>query len=193
MSNNRLVTRRRALWLGLASMTSIGAVTTARNGYHFYQTRPFDNPKRDFTVRGQASLMERAAARGLIYGAAASQHHLVADTKLTASFNQQCGILVPENELKWVALRPAPNKFDFTRGDWLAKFARTHGMLFRGHTLIWNQTLPKWFKEVVNRQNAERFILEHINTVARHYAGQIHSWDVVNEAIAVTLVNVLIV
>jgi endo-1,4-beta-xylanase len=91
---------------------------------------------------------------------------------------------VPENELKWGTLRPNPDTFDFTRGDWLAEFARTHGMLFRGHALVWGQFLPKWFKDTVNSKNAEQVLTNHIKKVAGHYVGKIHSWDVVNESVS---------
>jgi endo-1,4-beta-xylanase len=98
---------------------------------------------------------------------------------------QQCGILVPGNELKWDALRPTPDEFDFSAGDWIEQFARSHGMLFRGHALVWEQALPNWFASTVNSQNAEQVLLNHVSTVVRHFAGKVHSWDVVNEAILV--------
>ena len=182
MPNRRLVSRRRALWLSLASLTSIGAIATARAGYQSYH-ESLDNPKRDFKVTGYAPLKKRADAKGIIFGSAIRQDLLVSEPQLATSFAQQCGILVPEWELKWNILRPAPDKFDFSKADRLAQFARTYGMLFRGHTLVWYQVLPKWFNEIVNRQNAEKFLVEHIATVTKHYAGQMHSWDVVNEAI----------
>lgn len=94
---------------------------------------------------------------------------------------------MPDLDLKWDALRPAPDKFDFTKADWLTEFAQRNSMLFRGHTLVWEQALPKWFKETVSPQNAERFLIEHINTVVKRYAGKMHSWDVVNEAVAKSL------
>ena len=50
---------------------------------------------------------------------------------------------------------------------------------------MWEAALPKWFVPTVNLDNAERVLLSHISTVAGHYAGQMHSWDVVNEAIGV--------
>ncbi|MBW4626548.1 MAG: endo-1,4-beta-xylanase [Brasilonema octagenarum HA4186-MV1] len=185
MPNRKLVSRRRAIWLSLASLTSIGAITTAKAGYQSYQIQSLDNPKRDFKVTGYAPLKKRANAKGIIFGSAIRQDLLVSEPQSATSFAQQCGILVPEWELKWNILRPAPDKFDFSKADWLAKFARTHGMLFRGHTLVWDQALPGWFKETVNRQNAEKFFVEHVETVTKHYAGQMHSWDVVNEAIGI--------
>ncbi|HLQ23120.1 MAG TPA: endo-1,4-beta-xylanase, partial [Gemmatimonadales bacterium] len=42
-----------------------------------------------------------------------------------------------------------------------------------------------WFAATVNRSNAETILRQHIATVAGRYAGKVHSWDVVNEAIDV--------
>jgi endo-1,4-beta-xylanase len=105
--------------------------------------------------------------------------------KYTDLVTKQCGILAPGNELKWDALRPAPGQFDFTAGDWIEQFAKSHGMKFRGHTLVWEQALPKWFVPTVNLDNAKQILLSHISTVVGHFAGQMHSWDVVNEAIEI--------
>ncbi|MCP6758080.1 MAG: endo-1,4-beta-xylanase [Fischerella sp. CENA71] len=182
MPKKRLVTRRQVLWLSLGTLTSIGAIATAKAGYESQQIESLDNSKRQFKVAAYTPLNKRAATKGIIYGAAIRRDLLQSNPKLAASFAQQCDILVPEWELKWNLLRPTPNRFDFTAGDWLSKFARTHGMLFRGHTLVWHEALPPWFKEVVNHQNAEKLLVEHIATVTKHYAGQVHSWDVVNEA-----------
>jgi endo-1,4-beta-xylanase len=137
---------------------------------------------RDFATVGNVPLRDRAAARGLIYGAAGDYLPLSSDRNYATSFVRECGMLV-SGELKWNYIRPAPDRFDFAKSDWVAKFARASGMLFRGHTLVWHVSLPDWFKETVNRQNAEQFLVEHIKTVAGHYAGQMHSWDVLNEAI----------
>lgn len=183
MPKNWLMTRRRALWLGLASLAGTGVLVGARAMHPSQPLQAPEDPERDFTVVREASLRERATAKGLIYGAASGYDRLSADADFAARFTQECGILVPEGELKWAALRPSPDKFDFTMGDWLAEFARTHGMIFRGHTLVWGLFLPEWFKDTVNGKNAEQVLTDHIKTVAGHYAGKIHSWDVVNEVI----------
>ncbi len=183
MPNYRLVTRRRTLCMGLASLTTIKAVEIAKIEQQNRQIQMLDNPTRDFKILGKKTLRERALDKGLFFGSASGEDKLSPDTAFATRFTKECNILVPEGALKWNALRPAPNKFDFSEGDWLVKFAHTHGMLFRGHTLVWHYALPKWFKEIVNPQNAEKFFTEHIATVTKHYAGQMHSWDVVNEAI----------
>jgi endo-1,4-beta-xylanase len=149
------------------------------------EVQPITDEKRDFAVKGEASLKERAAAKGLIYGAATGYQILSADSAFAQSFAKDCAMLVPENALKLGVLRPSATQFDFTEGDALAEFARTHNMLFRGHTLVWGQDFAgsEWLRTSVNSQNAERVMISHIKTVVGHYAGEIHSWDVVNEAI----------
>ncbi|MBW4671806.1 MAG: endo-1,4-beta-xylanase [Cyanomargarita calcarea GSE-NOS-MK-12-04C] len=178
-----LINRRQALQLGLAAFTGITATSLTKT------IHSNDNPKRNFRVVGQSPLRKRAVARGFLSGAAGNYPTLSTDAALRNLFAQECSILVPENELKWDTLRPAIDKFDFSKGDWLAKFASTHRMYFRGHTLVWDQALPGWFKEKVNHQNAENILVEHITTTVKHYAGKVHSWDVVNEAIAIPYSN----
>jgi endo-1,4-beta-xylanase len=185
MFNHPLIARRHAIKLGLAGLLGMTTVTTTEAINRGRQTPVRYHPKRDFTVVGQASLKERAAAKGLIFGAAADKHILL-NTLFANTFTKDCGMLVAENDLKWRTIRSNPHTFDFSKGDWLVKFARTHGMLFRGTPLVWELGLPKWFKKKVNHKNAERFLVEHITKVAKHYAGVVHSWDVVNEAIAVS-------
>ncbi|MDM9382082.1 endo-1,4-beta-xylanase [Chlorogloeopsis sp. ULAP01] len=155
------------------------------SGYR-HQNNPIQvtaQKNKDFSVVENTPLRKRAAAKGLIYGAATQTSTLCLDTKFATKFAQECAMLVPENELKWKALRPSFNSFDFTRSDWLAHFASTNKMLLRGHTLVWHESLPQWFKAIVNNRNAEQIMLKHITTVVGHYAGKIHSWDVVNEAV----------
>ncbi len=128
------------------------------------------------------ALREVAASRGLIFGAAVPKKNLYSDSLFSRLVAQQCGILVPELELKWEALRPGPDEFDFKGGDWLYEYTKSNKMLYRGHTLVWEAALPSWFESTVNARNAKSILLDHISTVVRHYAGKMHSWDVVNEA-----------
>lgn len=184
MAKNRILTKRRAFLLSLGASVGMGAFAIASRCRQLNnKPQAIGDKKRDFTVIGNTTLCDRAAAKGLIYGAASGFRALSSDLEFAAHFGQECSILVPEGELKWKALRPRSDSFDFTQGDWMAEFARAHGMLFRGHTLVWHQNLPRWFKDTVNRQNAEQVLINHVKTVAEHYAGKIHSWDVLNEAI----------
>lgn len=59
-------------------------------------------------------------------------------------------------------------------------FAGATGAPVCGHTLIWNEWMPKWFAA----QSASRrayWLDRHIDEVCGRYAGRMYSWDVVNE------------
>jgi endo-1,4-beta-xylanase len=102
---------------------------------------------------------------------------------------RECGLIVPENELKWQSLRPGPATYDFSRADLLMDFATANGLAMRGHNLMWhnNQWLPAWTQSydygASPATEAARLIREHVATVCQRYAGRIRSWDGVNEAV----------
>ena len=63
-------------------------------------------------------------------------------------------------------------------------FAGDAGLPVRGHTLVWHESLPDWFRSVADRRTAGPLLARHIAVVCRRYRGRIRSWDVVNEGIA---------
>jgi endo-1,4-beta-xylanase len=140
---------------------------------------------------GADSLRAHALGRSLLYGAAVNPVLLDLDglaagntadpyTQLVVS---QANILVAENAMKWAALRPTPSTFNFAPADRLLRFAALAGQRVRGHNLCWHEALPDWFKSTVTGDNARTLLVEHIQTVAGRYKGQLHSWDVINEAV----------
>lgn len=129
-----------------------------------------------------ATLQGQGARHGIIYGAAVAYDHLQ-DQEFRAVVLREMDMIVPENELKWDTLRPSPTRYDFTKADYLMRLARRHEKKTRGHCLAWHKQLPVWFASVVNSSNAFQILTEHITTVVRRFAGQMHSWDVVNEQV----------
>ena len=128
-------------------------------------------------------LRDHAACKGFLYGAAAHDSYLSSNPEFARTFAQQCGILVPEGELKWNVLRPTLDSYNFAPADWLYQFTHRHQMKFRGHTLVWSQALPNWLESYINKENAKQLLVDHISKVVGHYAGKMHSWDVVNEVL----------
>jgi endo-1,4-beta-xylanase len=184
MVNSRLLSRRNVLQLVRGAAASVGCLALAKFVHNLYQFQALNDPSRNFTIaRLERSLKQLAISKNLIYGAASGYKILSTDSEFAVRFTEECNILVPENDLKWETLRPTPEQFDFTAADWLINYTQAHNLKIRGTPLIWHLQLPFWFKKIVNRQNAERFLVNHIETVAGRYAGKMHSWDVVNEAI----------
>jgi endo-1,4-beta-xylanase len=173
-----MITRRK--WMKQAAgVTAVAAMPGLLGGRVLAQT-PTD---RSQTITGTGSLKDHAAARGLLTGCAVSADLFRNDETFRNLLAEQYSILVPENCLKWNWLRPTAESYSFDDADRLVAFAEAHGRKMRGHNFVWHEALPSWFAGTVNKDNAEKFLVDHIRTVGGRYKGKIHSWDVVNEAI----------
>jgi endo-1,4-beta-xylanase len=141
-----------------------------------------------------ASLNALAQRKGRRFGSAigwnkGTEGGSIQNPNYTRIISAECGIVVPENEMKWQWTRPGPDKFDFARMDDIVRWTQANGLAIRGHTLLWHR--PKWFPEWLNNydfganpvQEAERLLTTHIRAVTDRYRGVITSYDVVNEAI----------
>ena len=177
-------TNRRAILAGLCALPLAGCATVNRS---IASARPPGVP-------AGPSLDDIAQRGGRRFGSAVAYNAAgtgmsVTNPRYAELVRAECGIVVPENEMKWQTVRPSPDRFDFTRMDGIAEWARVNDMALRAHTLLWHR--PQWFPEWLNTydfgaapvQEAERLVTEHIRTVTQRYRGQIKSWDVVNEAI----------
>jgi endo-1,4-beta-xylanase len=183
----KTLTRRKFLF-SLGALTAMGAVITGKDELKRQQILALDDPDCEcIKYPGDESLKERAAKKNILFGTAIRHPLLLNDREYAQSLIKECSILVSEWGFKWHVdpkpLRPTPESFDFTAADLMFNFARNHGMEVRGHTLVWYMSLPPWFEDTVNRNNAKDFLEKHIKTVVGRYRGQMHSWDVVNEAI----------
>ncbi|MEV6694708.1 endo-1,4-beta-xylanase [Micromonospora sp. NPDC051196] len=130
-----------------------------------------------------ASTLGAAAAQSGRYFGAATSSFMFSNTQHTTILNREFNSIVAENEMKWDATEPQQNVFNFTGSDRLVAHARANGMSVRGHALVWHAQQPGWAQNLTGTalRNA---MINHINRVAGHFRGQIHSWDVVNEAFA---------
>ncbi len=129
-----------------------------------------------------AGLRARADKRGVLYGAATSTYQL-AQKDFAQALAREAGVLVAEYEMKRDALEPQRGRFDFSAADALARFARSHDMAFRGHTLVWHASNPAWLDQNGLLARDETLLTAYIAAVMGHFRGRIHSWDVVNEVL----------
>lgn len=110
------------------------------------------------------------------------------DAQATTLIKEQFNTISPENLLKWEAVHPQPDQYNFKPADDYVAFGQANKMFTIGHTLMWHQQTPKWVFEDAAGQPASREVLlrrlqDHINTVVGRYKGKIAGWDVLNEAI----------
>jgi endo-1,4-beta-xylanase len=128
----------------------------------------------------QASVTD-GNTRLIPYGAAVRSDALASDALYRAAIVANCQIIVPEGEMKWPDIHPARGEYRFEKADALIDFARQNGIELRGHTLAWYGGMPAWTDAIDSRAEAERELVDHIETVVSRYRGAIPSWDVVNE------------
>ncbi len=135
-------------------------------------------------VPDTSALKHAAQQSGRLLGVFTGQHELLFDPVASATIADTFSMIAVGNDLKFSnRLRPTPDTYDFSFGDTDVSWAERHGLLFRGHCLLWWNALPNWFHSYVTPTNAKQVMTDHISTVVKHFAGRVYSWDVVNEAI----------
>ena len=110
------------------------------------------------------------------------------DSCASGILNSQFSSITPENILKWQFVHPEPDRYDFEASDQLVALGKKNGMFIVGHALVWHAQTPRWvFQDssgaALDRETLLAQMKEHILTVVGRYKGQIHGWDVINEAI----------
>ena len=184
---------RRAALAGMAALPLVGCGggSTMATPAPASSPPPADGP----TGVPQPGLNAIAARGGRKFGSAIASTPgnttagSIQNPACTAIIKGECGLVVPENEMKWQALRPSPTVYAFDRMDEIVRWAQQNALAVRGHTLLWHR--PQWFPNWLNTydyganpvREAERLLTEHIRTVTQRYKGVITSYDVVNEAI----------
>jgi endo-1,4-beta-xylanase len=126
------------------------------------------------------TLQAAAAESGRYFGTAIAGFRL-SDSTYTTIANREFNMITAENEMKIDATEPNQNQFSYAAGDQIVNWARNNGKRVRGHTLAWHSQQPGWMQNM-SGSALRSAMLNHVTQVATHYRGQIHSWDVVNEA-----------
>jgi endo-1,4-beta-xylanase len=129
------------------------------------------------------SLRAIARRRGILFGCATNTFEL-RDPAFVPVVTRDCAVLAPEYEMKRGVTEPQRGQYDFSAADALVGFARTHGMEFRGHPLVWHKRNPDWLEDAVLSSRDDALLVGYIQTAMARYRGRIRSWDVLNEVIA---------
>lgn len=140
-------------------------------------------------ARGQAVSLKAAYQPYFLIGTSVNPGNYAdensADVRL---IKQHFKVLTPENAMKWGALHPRPDRYNFKEADRLVDFAVKNNLYIVGHTLVWHSQTPDWVFEDEAGKPVTRDVLlarmrEHIMTVVGRYKGRVQAWDVVNEAL----------
>ena len=129
------------------------------------------------------SLQQLAGRKELLFGSCMALKYFAQSPEYQQLFLAQCGIATPEVHMKWDSLSRQPGVYDFDQAGRFVSFCADHRLKVRGHTLIWHQALPAWVIPQLTPATGPAMMADHIQKVAGHFAGQLYSWDVVNEVL----------
>jgi endo-1,4-beta-xylanase len=132
------------------------------------------------------SLRTLASHVGLRIGTAVNMDKLNVDATYTGIVADQFSTVTPENVMKWDTIEPSRGTENFAPADQLVSFARAHGQLVRGHTLLWHNQIPSWLTSGVadgsiSDSELRDIVHRHITDEVSHFRGKIWQWDVANE------------
>jgi endo-1,4-beta-xylanase len=135
-------------------------------------------------VSGTPATLRQAGDRINLLVGTAVQPSLLSEPAYSETLFREFNMVEPEDAMKWLAIRPNQNTFDFHGGDEIVRYAQARGMKVRGHCLVWDHSNPEWLAQGhFSPAQLSGLLKEHITIVMKHYAGQVFAWDVVNEAL----------
>src|SRR5262245_64740720 len=111
------------------------------------------------------TLRDAADSRGLQIGAAVNMSPFRNEAAYTQTLGREFNMLVAENAMKFDAMHPSQNTYNFTDADALVAYAEANNMAVRGHTLVWHSQLPGWLTGGnFTRDQAIAIMRDHIMT-----------------------------
>ena len=117
-------------------------------------------------------------------GAAVTVAHLK-ETGFSDSYRNSYSQLTAEYEMKMNQIWTSLSVYNWSNADYLVNYALQNNLKIHGHTLLWYQSFPTWFKiAAYDSLNFENNVKTYIQTVVGKYKGKIVSWDVANEIFA---------
>src|ERR1700731_2224397 len=119
------------------------------------------------TAAPTPSLGAMAARGGYLFGAAAAEV-IDTDAPYRDLYVTQTKIMTTDVALKIGRIAPQPGPKHFETADRLLAFSDQHGIVMRGHCLIWNEWNPDWVKKLTTGER-RIFFDSYIDEVVARY------------------------
>jgi endo-1,4-beta-xylanase len=131
----------------------------------------------------KAPILKAADKHGLVFGTAITAGDIF-DPEMKEFITSHFNLVVPENTMKWVNIRPTKQFWNWSDLDKMVDFAEENDIIIKGHPLIWDEQTPGFVNSVKTKEAALEIIVEHITEIMTRYKGRIQMYDVVNEPFA---------
>lgn len=127
--------------------------------------------------------LAKARGRKVHIGAAVSFGPLVSEEAYRNIAAGEFSMWTPENSLKPQFIHPEKEVYAFMDIDTFIDIARENDVKVHGHSLVYHKSNPAWM-ELAPKEERQKILVDHIDSVVRHFRGRIAEWDVVNEPLS---------
>ena len=83
----------------------------------------------------------------------------------------------------WWAYEPRIGEPGYAYSEQVAAWCKENGVRAKGHPLAWNYADPRWANDL-DDAGLYRRQMNRVKDCTQHFAGQIDTWDVINEVVA---------
>lgn len=136
------------------------------------------------TEHSEPATMKDVFKNEFLIGAAVNDYLISESDSIGAQLvKREYNTITPENSMKWEHMEPEKGVFQFITSDSYVDFSKKNNIAFIGHNLVWHSQLSGWVEEIESKEELNTSLKNHVQTIASRYAGKIHGWDVVNEAL----------
>ncbi len=121
-----------------------------------------------------------ADGNGMVFGLAVKAGDIYTPETvkiLKSHFN----LIVPEDSMKWVNIRPKKDFWNWSDMDAMVDFAEKNKMKIKGHTFLWQDQNGPYVHSLKTREEAIALLTDHITTIMTRYKGRVSEYDVANE------------
>lgn len=130
--------------------------------------------KKDRTMKGLAD------KRKLVFGVSVKAGDVL-NPEVVKLIDENFNLIVPEDTMKWMNIRPKKTFWNWGDMDNMVKFAEEHKIRMKGHTFLWHQQNPPYVSSLKTKEEAVTLMTEQISTIMDRYRGRIQEYDVCNE------------
>ena len=102
--------------------------------------------------------------------------------------------MVSGNWMKFDAIHPQENVYDWTITDQVVAWANANNKKFKSHGLAYfhDDVIPSWFSGLPTAEARRAALKSHIQTIALRYRDSIDVWEITNEDLSWALMNSLL-
>ncbi|WP_153798074.1 endo-1,4-beta-xylanase [Foetidibacter luteolus] len=110
------------------------------------------------------------------------------DTSIQKLVTDQFSSITAKKVMQPMRIHAKEKEYNWAPADSMVNFAVQNNLKIRGHCLVYNIHMPRWFWLDENKKPAGRELLlarmkSHITAEVSRYKGKVYCWDVVNEAL----------